>query len=268
MSGPGLAAGGAGATARAGGGHAIEAHQLTKRFGAFTAVDRVSFRVRTGEIFGFLGPNGSGKSTTIRMLCGLLPPTSGRATVLGRDAAREAEALRRDLGYMSQRFSLYEDLTVEENLDFYAGVYGLPRGLRTERKAAVLRMADLVGRERRLAGELSGGWRQRLALGCAIIHRPRLLLLDEPTAGVDPVRRREFWHLIYEMAHEGTTVLVTTHFMDEAEHCHTIGFIHNGRLIACDTPAELKARLGGGARATLEDVFVRLATGGAGRATA
>nr|WP_256218156.1 ABC transporter ATP-binding protein [Moorella thermoacetica] len=213
---------------------------LTKRFGNFTAVEDVSFQVRRGEIFGFLGPNGSGKSTTIRMLCGLLSPTSGRASVLGYDIVRDAEAIRLNIGYMSQKFSLYEDLTVEENLEFYAGIYHLPPRRIKERKKDILAMAGLSGREKSITGTLSTGWKQRLALGCALIHEPGLVFLDEPTGGVDPVSRRNFWDLIYDLSRSGVTVLVTTHYMDEAEHCHTIGFIYNGKLIALGTPENLK----------------------------
>lgn len=219
---------------------AIIVEGLTKRFGNFTAVEDVSFQVRRGEIFGFLGPNGSGKSTTIRMLCGLLSPTSGRASVLGYDIVRDAEAIRLNIGYMSQKFSLYEDLTVEENLEFYAGIYQLsPRRIK-QRKQDILAMAGLLGREKSITGTLSTGWKQRLALGCALIHEPGLVFLDEPTGGVDPVSRRNFWDLIYDLSRSGVTVLVTTHYMDEAEHCHTIGFIYNGKLIALGTPENLK----------------------------
>lgn len=219
---------------------AIIVEGLTKRFGSFTAVEDVSFQVRRGEIFGFLGPNGSGKSTTIRMLCGLLAPTSGRASVLGYDIVRDSEAIRLNIGYMSQKFSLYEDLTVEENLDFYAGIYQLPPGRINERKKDILAMAGLWGREKSITGTLSTGWKQRLALGCALIHEPGLVFLDEPTGGVDPVSRRNFWDLIYDLSRSGVTVLVTTHYMDEAEHCHTIGFIYNGKLVALGTPENLK----------------------------
>ncbi|PRR68611.1 ABC transporter ATP-binding protein [Neomoorella humiferrea] len=219
---------------------AIIVEGLTKRFGNFTAVEDVSFQVRRGEIFGFLGPNGSGKSTTIRMLCGLLSPTSGRASVLGYDIVRDAEAIRLNIGYMSQKFSLYEDLTVEENLEFYAGIYQLPPRRIKERKQDILAMAGLLGREKSITGTLSTGWKQRLALGCALIHEPGLVFLDEPTGGVDPVSRRNFWDLIYDLSRSGVTVLVTTHYMDEAEHCHTIGFIYNGKMIALGTPENLK----------------------------
>lgn len=221
---------------------AIVVEQLTKRFGSFVAVNGISFAVREGEIFGFLGPNGSGKTTTIRMLLGLLRPSSGRALVLGYDVAREASKIRRQAGYMSQRFSLYDDLTVEENLNFYGGTYGLQGSRLRERKRFVLEMAGLVGRERELTRHLAGGWKQRLALGAAILHQPRILFLDEPTAGVDPLSRRQFWELLYQLAEEGTTIFVTTHYMDEAEHCHRLAFMHRGNLIAQGTPAEIKTQ--------------------------
>ncbi|MGQ9675364.1 MAG: ATP-binding cassette domain-containing protein [Chloroflexota bacterium] len=219
----------------------IETQNLTRQFGQFTAVDHVTFAVHAGEIFGFLGPNGSGKTTTIRMLCGLLSPSEGTARVLGYDAVRQVEEYRPHIGYMSQRFSLYPDLTVHENIEFYAGVYRVAGVQKRARIAELIGMAGLSGREGELARNLSGGWRQRLALGCAMVHRPRLLFLDEPTAGVDPVSRRDFWDLIYELADDGVTVFVTTHYMDEAEHCHRIGLMHAGRLIACDAPSRLKA---------------------------
>jgi ABC-2 type transport system ATP-binding protein len=219
---------------------AIEVSGLTKKFGDFVAVDKVTFEVHRGEIFGFLGPNGAGKTTTIRMLLGLLTPTDGSARVVGFDVVKETEALRNRIGYMSQKFSLYNDLTVEENLNFYGGVYGV-RGRRLkERKAYILKMAGLVGRERELTRNLSGGWKQRLALGAAIIHEPEALFLDEPTAGVDPISRRAFWELIYELAEAGTTILVTTHYMDEAEHCQNLVFIQRGNLVAKGSPEEIK----------------------------
>ncbi len=221
---------------------AIIVEKLTKRFGSFTAVDEVSFRVRSGEIFGFLGPNGSGKTTTIRMLLGLLRPTSGHALVLGHDIGRETPQIRRQVGYMSQRFSLYDDLTVVENLNFYGRTYGLRGARLEERKRFVLEMAGLEGRHRELTRHLSGAWKQRLALGAAILHQPRLLFLDEPTAGVDPVSRRQFWDLLYRLADEGTTIFVTTHYMDEAERCHRLAFIHRGRIVAQGMPAEIKAQ--------------------------
>ncbi len=220
---------------------AIEVAELSKRFGDLLAVDRVSFDVAHGEVFALLGPNGSGKSTLIRMLCGILPPSSGRGTVLGFDIVRGAERIKRGIGYMSQRFSLYEDLTVRENLEFYAGVYEVPRTRMAARLSQLVAMAGLQGRERQLAGHLSGGWKQRLALGCAIVHEPALIFLDEPTAGVDPVSRRHFWAMIHALAGQGTTVLATTHYLDEAEHASRVGMIYNGVLRALATPAELKA---------------------------
>jgi ABC-2 type transport system ATP-binding protein len=220
---------------------AIEVQDLTKKFGKFTAVDHISFNVRHGEIFGFLGANGAGKSTTIRMLCGLLSSTSGRALVGGYDINKESEKVKMNIGYMSQRFSLYDDLTVEQNIRFYGGIYGLQNDKLEERMAWVLTMADLGGRERSLTKTLSGGWKQRLALGCAILHRPRIVFLDEPTGGVDPISRRNFWELINQLSDEGITVLVTTHFLDEAEYCNTIILINAGKLIATGTPSQLKS---------------------------
>ena len=221
---------------------AVIADGLLKRFGTFTAVDGVSFEIRSGEIFGFLGPNGAGKTTTIRMLLGLLQPTSGRGWVLGYDIVRQSEEIKKRIGYMSQRFSLYNDLTVEENLDFFARTYGVRRQRLRERKLFVLEMADLKGRERELTRNLSGGWKQRLALGTAILHEPEMLFLDEPTAGVDPISRRQFWDLLYELADGGTTILVTTHYMDEAEHCQDLAFIQRGRIIARGAPQEIKVK--------------------------
>jgi ABC-2 type transport system ATP-binding protein len=220
--------------------HAIEVENLTKRFGSFVAVDSVSFAVRPGEVYGWLGPNGAGKTTTIRMLLGLLKPTGGRAHVLGYDPARQTKAMQARVGYMSQLFTLYNDLTAAENIRFYGLAYGLSRRDLRERQAEILEMAGLVGRGDTLTSNLSGGWKQRLALGCAIVHRPQVVFLDEPTAGVDPISRREFWGLIYSMANKGVTVMVTTHYMDEAELCQRVGFINQGRLIALDTPGELK----------------------------
>jgi drug efflux transport system ATP-binding protein len=216
---------------------AIVCEALTKRFGELTAVDAVTFIVRQGEVLGFVGPNGSGKTTTIRMLCGLLQPTSGGARVMGFDVARQPEQVKACLGYMSQKFALYEELTARENLEFYAGVYGVRKN---GRLGEIIALAGLTGRENVRAGELSGGWRQRLALGCSLIHNPPLLFLDEPTSGVDPVARREFWDMIYTLAEAGTTIFVSTHYMDEAEHCHRVGFMHRGRLLAMDTPTALK----------------------------
>ena len=218
----------------------IEVRELTKRFKRFTAVDRLSFSVGRGEIFGFLGPNGAGKSTTIRMLCGLLSSTSGTAAVGGFDINRQSEQLRQNIGYMSQKFSLYKDLTVEENIAFFGGVYGLEGRRLRDRARAVIAMAGLAGMERQLTGALSGALQQRLALGCAILHEPPILFLDEPTSGVDPIARRLFWNLIQAMAGQGITILITTHFMDEAEFCGRIGFISAGKLVALDAPTALK----------------------------
>ncbi len=221
--------------------YSIVAEGLTRRFGNFAAVDHIDFCVERGAIFGFLGPNGSGKTTTIRMLLGLLRPTSGRGWVLGQDIY-QTERIKRQVGYMSQKFTLYQDLTIDENLNFYGHLYGVTGHRLTERKRAIVRMAGLDGREHELTHKLSGGWKQRLALGAAIIHEPQILFLDEPTAGVDPVSRREFWDLLYQLADEGTTIFVTTHYMDEAEHCHKIAFILNSRLIVQGTPDEIKRR--------------------------
>jgi len=223
--------------------YAVEAEGLTKAFGSFVAVDTMSFKVRKGEIFGFLGPNGAGKSTTIRMLCGLLAPTSGRATVGGFDVGKKPDSVKSSIGYMSQRFSLYEDLTVEENINFYGGIYGLSGSRLEERKRWAVAMSGLNGKERSLTRTLSGGWKQRLALGCAILHEPPIVFLDEPTGGVDPVSRRSFWDLIYGLSNAGVTVFVTTHYLDEAEHCNTIGLVYTGRLIALGSPTELKHSL-------------------------
>ncbi len=234
---------------------AISCNQLTKRFGDRIAVNSLTLNVPKGSIYGFLGPNGSGKSTTIRMLCGLLAPTSGSGTVLGLDVMTQSEEIKQRIGYMSQKFSLYEDLTVEENLDFYAGVYQLNAAERKQRKAELIEMAGLTGREKQIAGSLSGGWKQRLALSCALLHKPELLILDEPTAGVDPVSRRIFWDVIHELAGQGITVLVTTHYMDEAQTCDWIGFIFFGNLLAQGTPQELIRRMGA---QNLEDVFIDL----------
>jgi len=220
--------------------YAVQAVDLTKEFGDFAAVDHVSFAVARGEIFGFLGPNGAGKTTTIRMLLGLLKPTSGMAEVLGYDIVAQAREVKRRIGYMSQRFSLYDDLTVAENLNFYGRTYGIKSPHLRRRKEFVLQMAGLEGRERDLTRKLSGGWKQRLALGAAILHEPEMLFLDEPTAGVDPISRRAFWNLLYKLAADGTTIMVTTHYMDEAEHCQKLAFIQHGRLVAHGSPAEIK----------------------------
>jgi ABC-2 type transport system ATP-binding protein len=220
--------------------NAITVTDLTKRFGEFVAVDRLTFEVGQGEVFGFLGSNGAGKSTTIRMLCGLLKPTSGTAMVGGIDVSRDPEGVKRRIGYMSQRFSLYERLTVDQNIRFFGGIYGLDRARLETRRRFVLEMAGLGGREHTPAADLAGGWRQRLALGCAILHEPPIVFLDEPTGGVDPLSRREFWSLIDHLSASGVTVLVTTHYLDEAEHCHRVAIIHGGRLAAMGTTDELK----------------------------
>ncbi len=223
-------------------GSAIEVRHLSKTFGTFTAVDDVSFDVRGGEIFGFLGANGAGKSTTIRMLCGLIPPSGGTALVAGCDVRTDPEGVKLNIGYMSQRFSLYDDLTVGQNIRFYGGIYGLKGEKLRKRMDWVLAMADLRHREESLTRTLSGGWKQRLALGCAILHEPRIVFLDEPTGGVDPLSRRSFWELINSLSAGGTTVLVTTHFLDEAEYCNHIILINAGKLIASGSPSELKSR--------------------------
>lgn len=219
---------------------AVTLRDLERRFGDFIAVNRISLDVRRGEIFGFLGPNGAGKSTTIRMLCGILPPSSGSGTVAGFDIVHQAEEIKKNIGYMSQKFSLYEDLTVEENIDFYAGIYRIPDERRQERKEWVIGMAGLAEHRRSRTAILSGGWKQRLSLGCAILHEPPIVFLDEPTSGVDPISRRAFWDLIYRLAGAGVTVFVTTHYMDEAEYCDRLALIYRGELIALGTPEELK----------------------------
>lgn len=232
----------------------IEINNLTKCFGKFTAVNNISFNVKKGEIFGFLGPNGSGKSTTIKMICGVLEATKGYVKVLGYDTGKQNEQVKQNIGYMSQKFSLYEDLTVNENLDFYSGIYGLNKKDRDLRKKDIIKMAGLEGKERVLTKFLSGGWKQRLALGCALIHQPKLLVLDEPTAGVDPVSRRTFWNIIHELSRMGITVFVTTHYMDEAESCDELAFIFNGNIIAKGSPEELIRKEG---VENLEDVFIK-----------
>jgi ABC-2 type transport system ATP-binding protein len=219
---------------------AVEARELTKMYGELVAVDRLTLDVNAGEVFAFLGPNGSGKTTTIRMLCGIISPTSGEGRVLGFDVATQSEAIKARIGYMSQRFALYEDLTVRENLEFYAGVYQVSGARRTARVLELIAMAGLTGRERQLAGQLSGGWKQRLALGCAIVHEPPLLFLDEPTAGVDPVSRRSFWTLIYGLARSGVTIFLTTHYIDEAEHADRVALMLNGRVVALAPPRQLR----------------------------
>lgn len=221
----------------------IRVSNLTKVFDKFKAVDNVSFDVNRGEIFGFLGPNGAGKSTTIKILCGLLEPTSGSAKVGGYDVAKEHDRIKNHIGYMSQKFSLYNDLTVDENLNFFGGVYGLSVAQISGQKKWILQMADLEGRQKNLTRDLAVGWKQRLALGCAILHKPEIIFLDEPTAGVDPVSRRKFWNLIYNLAEGGTTVFVTTHYLDEAEYCNRIGLIFDGKIKAIGSPANLKERL-------------------------
>ena len=222
--------------------NAVVVKNLERRFGKFVAVDRVSFEVKRGEIFGFLGPNGAGKSTTIRMLCSILAPTDGAGTVAGFDIRTEAEQIKAHIGYMSQKFSLYEDLTVEENIDFYSGIYRIPREKKQQRKEWVIAMAGLSEHRQSRTAILSGGWKQRLALGCAILHEPPIIFLDEPTSGVDPISRRQFWDLIYELSGRGVTVFVTTHYMDEAEYCDRIGLIYRGELIALGSPGELKTQ--------------------------
>ena len=234
---------------------AVVIDNLVKRFGDFVAVDHVSCTIARGEIFGFLGPNGAGKSTTIRILCGLLRPTSGKALVRGLDVNTDAEQIRRNIGYMSQKFSLYDDLTVEENIGFFAGIYGVPNGRRREREKYVLSMSGLEHRRNTLTALLPGGWKQRLALGCAILHEPPVLFLDEPTSGVDPIARRSFWDLIYELAAGGQTVFVTTHYMDEAEYCHRLALMHQGKVIALGAPKDLKQEHG---LSSMEELFVSM----------
>jgi ABC-2 type transport system ATP-binding protein len=224
-----------------GDGCAVVTRQLTRRFGKRVAVDHIDLRVRAGELYGFLGPNGAGKSTTLRMLCGILEPSEGGGTVLDIDLVSEPERIKSVIGYMSQKFSLYDELTVDENLTFYARVYEVPRQQRTARLAQMIQLADLSGRESQIAGTLSGGYRQRLALACALVHSPKLIFLDEPTAGIDPVSRRNFWALVRRLADQGTTIIVTTHYMDEAELCDSLGFIYQGKLIAQGSPAAIKS---------------------------
>jgi ABC-2 type transport system ATP-binding protein len=234
---------------------AIRTVTLRKTFGRLVAVDALDLEVGRGEVFGLLGPNGSGKTTTIRMLCGLMEPTSGRAMVVGYDVARETESVKRAIGYMSQKFGLYDDLTVYENLRFYSSIYGLRGDARRERMDLLLRELGLDARVGQFAGTLSGGWKQRLALACATAHEPPVLFLDEPTAGVDPASRRRFWEIIHDLAARGTTILVTTHYMDEAEQCHRLAFLSRGHLIALGTPAEITRQFG---LPSVEDVFIEL----------
>jgi len=234
---------------------AVETRDLTRRFGTITAVQHLTLEISSGEVFGLLGPNGSGKTTTIRMLCGLLEPSEGTAIVAGVDIGVAPERVKTLIGYMSQKFGLYEDLTVAENLDFYGGIYGLDGATRTGRVNGVVSFLGLQTRLGQMVGTLSGGWKQRLALGCALLHQPPVLFLDEPTAGVDPAARRTFWQTIHQLAAQGTTVLVTTHYMDEAEQCARLALLSNGRLIALGSPAEVARQVGG---ATLEDAFIIL----------
>ncbi len=231
----------------------VAIENLTKRFGTFVAVDNVTLNVGKGEIFGFLGPNGAGKSTTIRILCGLLAPTSGKAIVAGYNVASDPELVRANIGYMSQRFSLYDDLTVAENIDFFSGIYGVVKDKRPIRKQYALEMSGLVGRENSMTRTLPGGLKQRLALGCAILHEPPIVFLDEPTSGVDPIARRSFWDLIYQLSEAGQTVFVTTHYMDEAEYCHRLALMYKGKMISLGTPAELKLAM---SKNSMEEVFV------------
>ena len=218
----------------------VVVQDLVKRFGDFVAVDHISLQTRKGEIFGFLGPNGAGKSTTIRMLCGLLKPTSGVANIAGYDVSREPEAVRQNIGYMSQKFSLYNDLKIIENIRLFAGLYNVPRAQLRERIEWALEMSNLKDKQNMIVGSLPAGWKQRLALGCAVLHKPSIIFLDEPTSGVDPITRRQFWDVIYEMAHEGVTVFVTTHYMEEAEYCNRLALIFRGKMVALGTPSELK----------------------------
>ncbi|MGA1869925.1 MAG: ABC transporter ATP-binding protein [bacterium] len=250
----------------------VEVKDLVKCFGDFVAVDHISFSVPRGEIFGFLGPNGAGKSTTIRILCGLLKPSSGKAMVGGFDVMTQAEEIKLTIGYMSQKFSLYDDLTVEENIDFFSGIYGVPQDIRREREEYILKMAGLLEHKKMMTHHLAGGWKQRLALGCAILHSPPLLFLDEPTSGVDPIARREFWDIIYYLAESGHTIFVTTHYMDEAEYCHRVALMYKGKIIACGAPAALKkealeagfkrdAAVENEGEISMEDVFIAMVEG-------
>jgi ABC-2 type transport system ATP-binding protein len=234
---------------------AVVIQNLVKKFGDFAAVDDISLSVSKGEVFGFLGPNGAGKSTTIKILCGLLQPSSGHASVGGIDVSADPEEIRRNIGYMSQKFSLYDDLKVEENIDFFSGIYGVPDDRREERKQYVLQMAGLGERRNAMTRELAGGWKQRLALGCAILHEPPVLFLDEPTSGVDPIARRQFWDLIYQLSASGHTVLVSTHYMDEAEYCHRLALMYKGKIIALGAPRELREQTN---LPSMEAVFVSM----------
>lgn len=222
---------------------AVKVDNLEKKFGAFTAVNHISFEVKRGEIFGFLGPNGAGKSTTIRMLCGIYTPTSGSGSVGGFDIVREQLKIKENIGYMSQKFSLYDDLTVEENIDFYSSIYNIPKSEREKRKDETIKLAGIDSLRKNLTGTLSGGWKQRLAIGCAIIHHPKIIFLDEPTSGVDPITRNNFWKIIKDMAREGKTIFVTTHYMDEAENCNRLVMIYHGTMIAMGSPEEMKTKI-------------------------
>ncbi len=235
--------------------YSVQVENLTRRFGSFVAVDQISFQVHDGEIFGFLGANGAGKTTTIRMLCGLLMPTSGKAFVEGFDIYKQTDEIKQNIGYMSQKFSLYEDLTVEENLEFYGGIYGMSRADLLRSRDYAIQSTSLEEHAKKLTRDIPLGWKQRLALSCAILHKPKILFLDEPTGGVDPISRREFWRLIYSLAEQGTTVFVTTHYMDEAEYCNRLSIMHNGRIIAIGSPQELKQQYG---RKSVEEVFIAL----------
>ncbi len=239
--------------------YSVVVEELSRRFGDFVAVDRVSFSVRDGEIFGFLGANGAGKTTVIRMLCGLLLPTSGKARVAGHDIYTESGRIKEKIGYMSQKFSLYDDLTVAQNLEFYGGIYGLGRAELGRAVTAAIAATGLDEHLGKLTRDIPAGWKQRLALSCAILHRPKLLFLDEPTGGVDPISRRAFWGLIYDLAEKGTTVFVTTHYMDEAEYCNRLSIMHAGRLIALGSPRELKARYH---KQSIEELFIDLVRSG------
>lgn len=238
---------------------AVRVNELEKKFGEFAAVDKISFYVQKGEIFGFLGPNGAGKSTTIRMLCGIITPTSGQGQVAGYDIFSESEKIKHAIGYMSQKFTLYEDMTPFENIRFYLGIYDVPSSQWNERMEWILSMARLQDVRHRITRELPPGWRQRLALGCALLHKPTILFLDEPTSGVDPITRRHFWEFIHHLAHEGITVFVTTHYMDEARHCDRIVMINQGRIVASGSPATIITQtFPDNPRADLNDVFVKL----------
>ncbi len=235
--------------------YSVQVENLTRRFGSFVAVDEISFQVRDGEIFGFLGANGAGKTTTIRMLCGLLMPTSGKAFVEGFDIYKQTDEIKQNIGYMSQKFSLYEDLTVEENLEFYGGIYGMSRADLLRSRDYAIQSTNLKEHAKKLTRDIPLGWKQRLALSCAILHKPKILFLDEPTGGVDPISRREFWSVIYNLAEQGTTIFVTTHYMDEAEYCNRLSIMHNGRIMAIGSPQELKQQYG---KKSVEEVFIAL----------